>query len=733
LAVLQRLDIQQFAKSSSTDLSDFSRTASKILTKPPYCFLLEGLQTPCDDNQLYGVAAYMGQKSAENTNTTSKRPSFTKVRVNPDEATSYKGVTGYSRTHLALSLHTDSTYMPVPHELVAFQCVNSAGMGGVSTYAHVEEVEARLSPEIISLLEETVYPFGRGHHAILSHQPERTIRYYKGQLDFAVGNGAELDRKYQDAITELDNVLAKLALKNQVLLQPGQALIFNNSKALHGRTAFDETSDRLFLRLRHRVDFNCLAKPPLGLKDRFWGLFKNKPVGNDFISGHMASNASQTLTHSPKATIIVPDSYLDLLVSESVEDIKVAAKEATRLGRFHEAELLFKHILSIDAANIDSHFALAAISQYKDDPLQSRHYLQKVSEISVIKGQYSNRGLPKLLRIRGLKDIKYTLLKGKSGYHASLQRGHFSLSNLWNAQAHDVISGSIFDDASIEQYTENQYPDVILNTIACADRMAPALKTLHSIWQDKYPNAAMINAPQGILKSTRLNNYKRLSKIDGVVFPKTVRHQWTGNNLEKLVLTAEEDIFEFPIILRPAATHTGSGMQLVQDTDAFKRYFYSQPTGEDYYLIQYHELADPRGLYNKSRVFFIDGQLFPVAGLTHNQWNIHSGDRYSVMDKNPWTQVREQAFLHDIAEFYGSEIVARLHKVSDIMNLDFFGIDFTVTESGELFIFEANAAMRHNFDHANAFPYTRPYLQRISQAFQNMVTKKTQQNSSGHQ
>ena len=43
---------------------------------------------------------------------------------------------------------------------------------------------------------------------------------------------------------------------------------------------------------------------------------------------------------------------------------------------------------------------------------------------------------------------------------------------------------------------------------------------------------------------------------------------------------------------------------------------------------------------------------------------------------------------------------------------------------GGMFIFELNPAMRHNYDHAGNFPYTRPHLDRISAAFNEMVQRK---------
>ncbi|MEL6854810.1 MAG: hypothetical protein AAFO83_06835, partial [Cyanobacteria bacterium J06607_13] len=80
-----------------------------------------------------------------------------------------------------------------------------------------------------------------------------------------------------------------------------------------------------------------------------------------------------------------------------------------------------------------------------------------------------------------------------------------------------------------------------------------------------------------------------------------------------------------------------------------------------------------------------------------------------------------QTFLNTTADYLGEENIARLYRIRDLVQLDFFGIDFTVLSDNRLFIFELNAAMRHNFDHAKNFPYTEPHLRRVSDAFAAMV------------
>ncbi|MGK7894335.1 MAG: hypothetical protein AB4372_12115, partial [Xenococcus sp. (in: cyanobacteria)] len=97
---------------------------------------------------------------------------------------------------------------------------------------------------------------------------------------------------------------------------------------------------------------------------------------------------------------------------------------------------------------------------------------------------------------------------------------------------------------------------------------------------------------------------------------------------------------------------------------------------------------------------------------------------YEIMDKTQWTQDAEQSFLNDPISYLGQENFDKLCKIRDLIDLDFFGIDFTITPDGTLFIFELNSAMRHNFDHAGNFPYTRPHLERISAAFDTMIQNR---------
>lgn len=719
---LPHLDIRHFYKDGAIDIALYSWALANKLNKSPYVCVLDGFHSaPYDERQFFALMHAVGQHAGalKGANRPVKRPSYTKVRISPQEAGSYTGVTGYSRTNLPLDLHTDSSYMPVPHEFIGFQCVVADADGGENSYATVDEVIDQLSPKSLKRLQETVYPFGKAEHSVISLKPKPTIRYYRGQLDYALEQGAPLEDDQRQALQDLDTILTKLAGKNRFKLSPGQALVFNNHKALHGRTGFAEDSSRMLIRIRSHLDLHRLGRQKLP----FWSKLAIR-FGN---STHVKEPQGQSFPTEEgddySALGEVPE-YFEALengVKVDLEEITLSARQALKLGRLQEAHDLSIRCIERDKNHIEAHYNLAAIAQFRGDSISSESHLSNACKIRMYNKKFENDGRPKLLTVRGLKGCKYTLLKRAEGYIKSVQRGHFSLQNLYQPGAFDKVGASLFDTS--QSGTEEQpVPDIIVNTVACGDHMPETLKMVGKFCKN-FPGIPVINRPERVAAATRINNYERLSKIDGVIYPKTLliklKH---GEEAASGKLIIDSGLY-FPMIVRPSGTHTGTGMALVHSEEELLRYLHSADEGE-HYAIQHYELADKRGLYSKTRVFFINGALHTVAGLIHNHWNVHSGDRYSVMDKNPWMQAREKEYLKDIKGFYGVSVVNSLMRISEIMQLDFFGVDFTVTDEGKLFVFEANAAMRHNFDHASAFPYTRPYLQAVSNAFQQMLMKR---------
>jgi hypothetical protein len=114
----------------------------------------------------------------------------------------------------------------------------------------------------------------------------------------------------------------------------------------------------------------------------------------------------------------------------------------------------------------------------------------------------------------------------------------------------------------------------------------------------------------------------------------------------------------------------------------------------------------------------------PAVPVINDPVQVLNSNRTTVMAATPWMQELEQAYLDDPAAFVGDTAYGALKSLHGIAKLDFFGVDFNVLDDGRILIFEMNPAMRHSFEHAQNFPYLMPHAQRITDAFQAMITSR---------
>ena len=232
----------------------------QILNNYPHFFVLKG-PPPLENTDLTvkiaraiaGTSPHPIIKSKDRLN----RVSRTRVEIDPNADLS-TGVTRYSRTHKALKLHTDSSYDPVPHELIAFQMVRPDFVGGLSVLAPVEDVIARLrKPELVAL-HKTPIPFGKRSYPILwRSRGNDHIRFYDQQILTALKSGSGINEVAKAALRPLLNALKSPDCGQTFELGAGETLFIHNSRALHGRTAFSKESKRLMFRIR--IHAGCLA------------------------------------------------------------------------------------------------------------------------------------------------------------------------------------------------------------------------------------------------------------------------------------------------------------------------------------------------------------------------------------------------------------------------------------------------------------------------------------------
>lgn len=729
---------------------NLAATVLRALRSYPHYVVVKGFPAVEERSNLIALSRAIGAVAAERSRPAAgsesrEKISFTKVRIDSAKASAGGQVTSYSRTHYPLPLHTDSSYMAHPHELVAFQCIVAAEAGGESIVAPVEDILSGLDRETLTLLQAPVYRFGREPAPIVFGEPgDEHIRYYRAQLDRASTTGTvALSDAHIAALKALDETLQQTERFRQFRLEAGHVAFLHNTKVLHGRQGFSERSDRLLYRVRLHVPGlgagcppaaanlasapSAIAAPPQATPvAATTGAPKSEPQAGDTAAAQL------TLARQLKQSHRLNDALEQyLLASESATDDRVefTACEgyghlALQVGQFAAATQAFRRCLEIEPQNYDCGLALSSLLYKSGDGKAARGILNRaVRDYPLVFLKEPDPAKPTLLRARGLEGSAYAIVKQADGTYSNLLRGgHFSIKHLVKKQRYNIGVLNVFEN-NADDLADMPKFDLFLNTIACPDLKRKSLLTT-ARFLDRYPNVPVINQPRRVLETTRERNALRLNVIPGVSFPKTEKFWWDGHSLEAIVKEIAGWGFTFPLIVRQLGTQTGSSVMLANSRQDLQGYLQRSPANREYYVIQFRDCRRFERVYSKTRVFFIDGKLYPVAHLFDETWNIHSGDRYSLMAKVPWMQHEERRFLGDPLAYLGDENYEKLYTICELVGLDFFGIDFTVLPDSELFIFELNAAMRHNFDHAANFPYTKPHLQRISQAFDAMLLSR---------
>ncbi len=299
-------------------------------------------------------------------------------------------------------------------------------------------------------------------------------------------------------------------------------------------------------------------------------------------------------------------------------------------GKFSEAAQAFLNCLKISPDHYESGIALSSLADARGDRKAARAILHQVARSHpIIWEGRPDPHKPTILRIRGIEDSVYRIVQKSDGTYTNVLRGgHFSIENLINRQQYNLMILNILEN-NIDELKNIPKFALLLNTIACPDRKRASLLAA-ARFVDRYPHLRVINDPRRVLETTRDRNYLRLNMIPGVSFPKTEKIRWDGRSSEAVAREISGLGFVFPFIVRLVGSQTGSSVKLINNESELYSHFSASPTDKEYYVIQFQDYRNAKNVYNKTRVFFIDGNFYPVANLFNDTWNVHSGDRYRV-------------------------------------------------------------------------------------------------------
>lgn len=395
-------------------------------------------------------------------------------------------------------------------------------------------------------------------------------------------------------------------------------------------------------------------------------------------------------------------------------------------GDFEQTTQLYEFLLTEHPDNHDVATSLAALynkagqqekaDRFLNDFFSEHPFFHEKASLDAVDAK-------RLVIVSGNDKSRYKIGGNGPGSHYTYRSGgHFMLTHLLDEKNHDLVRFTVAAE-NARRLEEVGSFDLMINTMADADREYQSLKSLEAYLQESLPGISIINHPSRVLETTRDGNYKRLNDLEGFVFPRTERVSVEATSVKALADEIEGLNFSYPVIVRETGTHTAVTTELVSGRAALEMYL-EKVTGDCLYVIQFEENASPEGHYSKLRFFSIDGQLYPVVHHIDQVWNVHGSNRKTFMAANPWMLEQERQFLNDPPSIIGHEIYERLQTLPEKIGLEFFGFDFTILQDGRVLIFELNPAMRHSFTHGKNFPYMMPYLQNITDAFQAMVRRR---------
>ena len=223
---------------------------------------------------------------------------------------------------------------------------------------------------------------------------------------------------------------------------------------------------------------------------------------------------------------------------------------------------------------------------------------------------------------------------------------------------------------------------ILFNAIGDADLCPGALELAKAL----IAGSPVINPPDSVLATTRLNTAARLGEIANVVAARTVQVRRDTLAVENIAALG----FAYPVLLRAPGFNTGRFFKRAANAGELRQALEELP-GDDVLLIENLKSQSKDGQFRKYRVMIIDGRLYPAHMAVSPDWKVHYFT--SAMADNGAYRREEAAYLSDMPGVLGKRALAALTAIAATLTLDYAGVDFGLDGRGRLLLYEANAGM----------------------------------------
>ena len=256
-----------------------------------------------------------------------------------------------------------------------------------------------------------------------------------------------------------------------------------------------------------------------------------------------------------------------------------------------------------------------------------------------------------------------------------------------------LIDSRVFETTIVAvEYFEDQAPlpphRLIFNAIGDADLCRDGLAIAKRLVANA--RAPVLNRPDAVLRTGRVENAKRLAGLPGVVLPAMATFSKTQLGSAPGTETLERLGFAFPLLLRAPGYHGGYYFLRVDAPDALAAALENLP-GDEVLAMEYLDPRAEDSLFRKYRVMSIDGRLYPIHMAVSAHWKVHYFS--SDMAGNADHRAEEERFLRDFAGFLGPDAISALERIDRALGLDYCGMDFGLDREGRVLLYEANATM----------------------------------------
>lgn len=269
------------------------------------------------------------------------------------------------------------------------------------------------------------------------------------------------------------------------------------------------------------------------------------------------------------------------------------------------------------------------------------------------------------------------------------------------------------EDAQLPPY------DLVFNGVGDPDIVTPLAARLEHF--SAACTRPVLNAPEAIERTHRHKTAALLSQVDDVIVPRCVRIDTRPESAHALANRLEQAGVSLPLLMRPLATHGGEKLELHASLESL--WLAMVDLDAPCYLSEYADFRSADGCYRKYRIIYVDREPYPYHLAISSHWMVHYFSA-GMLDE-PWKLDEERRFLADPLAALGQRANDAIAAIGRQLDLDYGGVDFTLTPDGKVLVFETNATMLTHREARNGpLAHKNPYIERIVEAFGRMLQKR---------